>query len=154
MGAKEDHQNKSWPPRDSNEGLNRNGLSQRPARRGTITATPLDVTPGSALLDMADTDTPAWTQPPREGTFNLFPHPDAPMHTSLLQRSLRINKAMTTFARFLDRRPAGLAAAEDGSLDIHQIWQHSEHQLNLGRQELLHEARLRGLWQMAFPSSQ
>ena len=88
------------------------------------------------------------------GHFQPLPHPDAPMHTSLLQRSLRINKAITTFARFLDRRPAGLAAAEDGSLDIHQIWQHSEHQLNLGRQELLHEARLRGLWQMAFPSSQ
>ena len=41
---------------------------------------------------------------------------------ALVRRSVKVSKAITTFARYPERRPAGLAAAEDGSLDVHGVW--------------------------------
>ena len=51
----------------------------------------------------------------------VFPPLHAGGRTSLQGRSLRFTNAITAFARYPDRRPAGLASALDGSLDIHQM---------------------------------
>ena len=42
---------------------------------------------------------------------------------ALVRRSVKASKAIATFARYPERRPAGLTAAEDGSLDVPSMWQ-------------------------------
>ena len=66
------------------------------------------------------------------GRFRTLVQPDARARTSILQRDLRVSKAVTTFARYPDRWPVGLSPSEDGSLDVHQIWLHWRWQ-NLNR---------------------
>ena len=41
---------------------------------------------------------------------------------ALQRRSLLVSKTVTTFARYPDRRPAGVVPAGDGSLDVDQLW--------------------------------
>ena len=54
---------------------------------------------------------------------------------ALRQRSLLVSKTVSCFARYPDRRPAGVVPAADGSLD--QIWVFSGRRLRFSRQQLL-----------------
>ena len=49
--------------------------------------------------------------------FPTFAETDA-----LRRRSLLVSKTITTFARYPERRPAGVVPAGDGSLDVDQLW--------------------------------
>ena len=54
-----------------------------------------------------------------------------------IKRSLLVSKAISCFARYPDRRPPGLISADDGSLDIHQLWLHWGRRMHLTRRQLL-----------------
>ena len=41
---------------------------------------------------------------------------------ALRRRSLLVSKTITSFARYPERRPAGVVPACDGSLDVDQLW--------------------------------
>ena len=54
-----------------------------------------------------------------------------------IKRSLLASKAISRFARYPDRRPSGLISADDGSLDIRELWLHWGRRMQLTRQQLL-----------------
>ena len=62
-----------------------------------------------------------WRHRPRKRArsleFPTFAESDA-----LQRRSLLVSKTITMFARYPDRRPAGVVPAGDGSLDVDQLW--------------------------------
>ena len=67
----------------------------------------------------------------------LDPFPPLDLNTGRTRLSLQVSKAISCFARHPDRPPAGLISADDGSLDVHQIWLHWGRWMNCSRQQLL-----------------
>ena len=79
------------------------------------------LTPFIAMMVFFSGTTAPWRQRPRKRArsldFTTVAESDA-----LQRRSLLVSKTVTTFARYPDRRPAGVVPAGDGSLDVDQLW--------------------------------
>ena len=54
----------------------------------------------------------------------LDPFPPLDLDSGRTRLSLQVSKAISCFARHPDRPLAGLISADNGSLDVHQIWLH------------------------------
>ena len=52
----------------------------------------------------------------------LAAFPTIAENDALRRRSLMVSKSITSFARYPERRPAGVVPAGDGSLDVGQLW--------------------------------
>ena len=65
---------------------------------------------------------------------SAFPPPDVAAARSM--RSLLVSKAISRFARYPDRRPSGLISADDGSIDMHELWLHWGRHMQHTRQQL------------------
>ena len=48
--------------------------------------------------------------------------PSMAENDALRRRSLMVSKSITSFARYPERRPAGVVPTGDGSLDVDQLW--------------------------------
>ena len=71
--------------------------------------------------DLFSGTTAPWRQRPRKRARSLD-FPTVAESDALQRRSLLVSKTVTTFARYPDRRPAGVVPAGDGSLDVDQLW--------------------------------
>ena len=67
----------------------------------------------------------------------LDPFPPLDLDAGRTQLSLQVSNAISCFARYPNRRPARLISADDGSMDVHQIWLHWGRRMNFSRQQQL-----------------
>ena len=63
-----------------------------------------------------------WHHRPGKRARSLDAFPTIAENDALRRRSLMVSKSITSFARFPERRPAGVVPAGDGSLDVDQLW--------------------------------
>ena len=74
---------------------------------------------------------------PRYSASRSYSSPPLEAAAGRTHLSLRVSKAISCFARYRHRRPAGLKVAEDGSLDVNQVWLHWGRPQVISRQQLL-----------------
>ena len=63
-----------------------------------------------------------WHRRPGKRARSLDAFPTIAENDALRRRSLLVSKSITSFARYLERRPVGVVPAGDGSLDVDQLW--------------------------------
>ena len=63
-----------------------------------------------------------WHHRPGKRARSLDAFPTIAENDALRRRSLMVSKSITSFARYPERRPAGVVPAGDGSLDVDQLW--------------------------------
>ena len=82
---------------------------------------PMAVKSGLAIGHAPVHDAP-WHHRPGKRARSQDAFPSVAEGDALRRRSLMVSKSITSFARYPDRRPAGVVPAGDGSLDVDQLW--------------------------------
>ena len=82
---------------------------------------PLAVKNGLAIGHAPVHEAP-WHHRPGKRARSQDAFPSVAEGDALRRRSLMVSKSITSFARYSERRPAGVVLAGDGSLDVDQVW--------------------------------
>ena len=78
-----------------------------------------------------------WHHRPHKRARSLNDFPSLDEGDAFRRRSLLVSKTIANFARYPERRPAGVVPAGDGSLDIDQIWIFWGRRCGFSRSQLL-----------------
>ena len=73
-------------------------------------------------LSHGDDDLPPWHHRPHKRARSIDDVPSLDEGDAYRRRSHLVSKTIANFARYPERRPAGVVPAGDGSLDIDQVW--------------------------------
>ena len=87
----------------------------------SCTTVPMAVKSGSAVGPAPVREAP-WHHRHHKRARSQDDFPSLDEGDALHRRSLLASKTITSFARYLERRPAGVVPAGDGSLDVDQLW--------------------------------